>query len=548
MSREEAELLLRFLAGRAAPAEKSPEPPPAAPPDGPPLDLPAGPVAPITPGALRALVEAVPDALVVTDATGRVVLVNAQAEQLFGYARAELLGQPVEVLVPERFRAGHVGQRRGFLAAPHARPMGQSLELLGRRKDGREVPVEIGLSPLSADGGPLVVAGVRDVTVRRRTEAELKRMEARYRTLVEGIPAVTFLAAMDEGASEIYVSPYIEKLLGFSQKEWVENPILWYAQLHPDDRERWHEEFSRTVARGDTFASEYRFLARDGRVVWVRGEARMARDDAGRPLFLQGVAFDITAIKEAEEMLRAANATLAERVAERTRELARSNADLEAFGYRVSHDLQAPLRSIKSYTQKLAEATAGRLGPEADDWMGRIIKGANRMGELIRALLAYSRVTTHGREFQATNCAAACATAVANLQADIEESGGTVAAGTLPVVRADESQFVQLLQNLIGNALKYRANRAPEVRVAAEQRGGEWLFSVADNGIGVEGEFLERIFKLGERLHSEARYAGSGIGLATCAKIVERHGGRIWATSPGPDQGMTAWFTLPAAG
>src|SRR5579884_2292860 len=159
-------------------------------------------------------------------------------------------------------------------------------------------------------------------------ETQLFLAEARYRTLVEQLPVVTFLAALDGGVNELYVSPQIEALLGFSQKEWLENPILWYTQLHPEDRERWHIEFARTCATGEHFRSEYRFLARDGRVVWIHGEAQVVRDAAGQPLFLQGIAFDITEKKRAEEMLYRLNAELERRVQERTAELERANLAL----------------------------------------------------------------------------------------------------------------------------------------------------------------------------------------------------------------------------
>jgi PAS domain S-box-containing protein len=380
------------------------------------------------------------------------------------------------------------------------------------------------------------------------TEARLSQLEARYHTLVEGIPAVTFMASLDEdcGERELYVSPQIESLLGFTQKEWLEDPILWHSQLHPDDRERWHEEFARTCAVGEPFHSVYRFLSRQGRVVWVRGEAKLVRDAAGRPLFLQGVAFDITAIKEAEEELKAMNQLLEQRVAERTDELVRSNASLERFGYVIAHDLRAPLRTIKSYTQKLPAEVLTQLDPLAGEHLTRIIHAADRMRVQIDDLLVYSRVRSQGKELTPTDCAAALAAACANVQADLDDSGGIVTAEALPTVLADKTQLVQLFQNLLSNALKFRAESTPHIHVSACREGDVWRLSLADNGIGIESQYLERIFGLGERLHSIAKYPGNGIGLATCEKIVQRHGGRIWADSEGPERGSTFHFTMPA--
>ena len=560
LAREAAEAILRGLAGPAngSAADGRPTPPLEAPHVEPfrPTVPPAS--AHLSADSLDGLLEAIPDALVLVDHSGRIVRVNAQTEQLFGYRRDELVGQPVEVLIPERLRDRHVGQRAGYMVSPHVRPMGQGMNLVGRRKDGHEVPVEISLSPLPTGGGPLIVASVRDVSARRKADAQLRKVEQRYRTLVEGIPAVTFMAALDETRErELYVSPQIEALLGFSQREWVENPILWYSQLHPDDRTRWHEEFAETVATGEPFRSVYRFIARDGREVWVHGEAHVVRDDDGRPLFLQGVAFDITGIKQAEVNLIALNTVLERRVAERTaevearsRELARSNQALDQFGYVAAHDLREPLRTMKSYIQKLSKEYQDRLDPAAEGYVTRAVNAAVRMEALIRDLLAYSRVRTEGKEPARASTTEAVESALANLHAAIEESGATVTADDLPVVRADPTQLAQLFQNLVGNALKFRApDRPPAIHVSAVRRGGEWEIGVRDNGIGIEPNSLDRIFRLGieSRLHSRSEYPGSGIGLATCEKIVQRHGGRIWAMSAGPGTGTTIAFTIPAA-
>lgn len=504
--------------------------------------------------ALRAVLESVPDAVIAADARGTIVLVNRQTEELFGYDRADLLGRSVEILMPERFRAAHVAQRNGYFADPRIRPMGANLELWGRRKDGYEFPVEISLSPLRTPAGLFVTTTVRDISVRRQSEDHLRHAEARYRTLVEEIPAVTFMAALDDRAaaiSELYVSPQIESLLGFTQKEWLEDPVLWYRQLHAEDRERWHVEFAKTCSTAEPFASVYRFVARDGRVVWVHGHAKLVRDRDGRPLFLQGVAFDITERKRAEEQLSQLNQTLERCVAEaveesneRARELGRSNEELDRFAYIASHDLREPLRTMMRYMQLLERQHSAVLDETAREYVAKAITGARQMDQLIKDLHTHARLGRQG-DFVPVDCAAVLVEACGNLRAALEENHAMVTADSLPTIQAVRSEIVLLFQNLIQNAVKFRADAPPAIHVGARQEHAEWLFWLRDNGIGIEPQYLERIFGIGERLHGR-RFPGTGFGLANCRKIVERHGGQIWAES-GPGPGSTFYFRLPAA-
>ena len=497
---------------------------------------------------LCGLLDLLPDALVAINRGGAIVLVNVQAEQTFGYRREELLGQAVEVLVPERARAGHVGKRGGYFSDPQARPMGARLELYGRRRDGTEFPVEISLSPIETEHGLLVMSVIRDVSRR-------KREEAKFRTLVENIPAVTFIAPLDESVPEFYVSPQIEQLLGFTQREWLEDPVLWFRQLHPDDRDRWSKEFAPTCAAGTPFRSVYRFLAKDGRVVWVQGSAQVVRGGDGQPLFLQGIAFDVTAVKDAEEALRRLNADLEDRVRQRTEELTRYAAvlqekteELEQFAHVASHDLKEPLRTLVNYPQRLLKHYGDRLDEQAADWINRVINGAGRMRSLIDSLSHYARVLRRDRAFAAVDCAAVVREACANLQASLEESRAELAIGELPTVQGNPQQLMLLFQNLVGNAIKFRdPSRPVRVEVGSRREGEDWKFWVRDNGIGIEAKYVRRVFGLGERLHPASRFPGTGFGLAICEKIVAGHGGRIWVESE-PGQGSMFSFTLPASG
>jgi PAS domain S-box-containing protein len=291
----------------------------------------------------------------------------------------------------------------------------------------------------------------------------------------------------------------------------------------------------------------------DGRESWASTTKVPLRDRNGNIIGTVGISRDITDRRRAQQELQEYKTHLEELVKARTAELTRaneqlasSNAELEKFAYVASHDLQEPLRMVASYTQLLARRYRGKLGADADEFIGFAVDGASRMQQLIQDLLSYSRLTTQGRPLELTESQDACNTAIMNLRQSIEESGAVVLVASLPKVYADPTQLTQLFQNLIGNAIKYRSEQSPTIQVAARAEGGQSIVSVQDNGIGIEPQYSDRIFEMFQRLHTRKEYAGTGIGLAICRKIVERHGGKIWVESQ-PGRGATFRFTIRQA-
>ncbi|MDJ0746160.1 MAG: ATP-binding protein [Xenococcaceae cyanobacterium MO_167.B27] len=224
-------------------------------------------------------------------------------------------------------------------------------------------------------------------------------------------------------------------------------------------------------------------------------------------------------------------------------ELERSNAELEQFAYLASHDLQEPLRMVISFTQLLARRYQGQLDADADRIIGFAVDGAKRMEALIKDMLTYSRLAIQGKPFEYSNCEEVLDLTLKNLQLLIQETGTSIYRNPLPTLPADKSQLVQLFQNLFSNAIKYHSDKPPEIEIGAEAQNGQWLFYVKDNGIGIKSQYFKRIFAIFQRLHTRQKYPGTGIGLALCQKIVNRHGGKIWVESE-PGQGSTFYFTI----
>jgi PAS domain S-box-containing protein len=365
-----------------------------------------------------------------------------------------------------------------------------------------------------------------------RAEVELRRSKEYYQRLVETVKAIPW--ELDPADWRFtYIGPQARQLLGHSMAGGCPYSI-WAEKIHPEDRLRVRMALRDALLPNRDQDFVHRILAVDGNTFWMRSiVTSLSRD--GRPPLLRGFTVDITAAKKAEEAL-----------ARRAEELARSNKDLEDFAYVASHDLQEPLRMVSSYTELLAERYRGRLDSDADEFIGFITQGVARMQQMIRDLLAYSRVSTQGSRIAPTSSETILLRALDNLRAAIRESEGVVKHDPLPVVPADPIQLTQVFQNLVGNSLKFRGTAPPEVRVSAREDAGGWTFSVIDNGIGIDPQYSEVIFGLFQRLHTTQEYPGTGIGLTFCRKIVERHGGTIWVESK-LGGGAAFHFTIPKA-
>jgi PAS domain S-box-containing protein len=493
----------------------------------------------------RGLLEAAPDAMVVVNQRGEIVLLNVQAEKQFGYSRDELVGQRVKNIIPDGFAERLIADATRSTADALAQQIGTGLELSGRRKDGSEFPIEIMLSPLESAEGILVTAAIRDISVRKAAEEHLVQMEGRYRGLLEAAPDA--MVVVNQGGEIVLVNVQAEKQFGYSRDQLVGQKV---KNIIPEGfAERLIADATRSVA--DALAQQIgmgiELLGRrkDGSEFPI--EIMLSPLESAEGILVTAAIRNISVRKKSEED----NAELERRVEERTKELAvanqvlgQSNLELKQFAYVASHDLQSPLRSISGFVQLLQLEYEGKLDEQARDWIRRTVQSIEQMQTLIRDLLSYSRVDARSRPFTRIPFPDVVNDALTLLDSSIHDSGAQITCGPLPEITGDRSQLVQLVQNLIGNGLTYRGDQPPRIHLSAEPSGKEWIFSVRDNGIGIDPKYHEQIFEIFKRLHDQKEYPGTGIGLAVCRRVVNRHGGRIWVESE-PGHGSIFRFTIP---
>ena len=315
------------------------------------------------------------------------------------------------------------------------------------------------------------------------------------------------------------------------------------TQLHPEDKAGLEHALEDALADKAPYNYSFRIMPKGGGERWLAGRGKVIKNEAGQPVKMLGVNYDISSQKRAEQALHELNESLEARIRERTAELEASNQDLAQFAYIASHDLQEPLRMVASYVQLLEKRYSDKLDDDAREFIHFAADGAKRMQQLIQDLLAFSRVQTHARSPSLISSEAALEKALKNLRLQLKETGADIQVGTLPEVHADPAQLSQLFQNLIGNALKF-CSQTPRIRVNAEESPTSWRISVEDNGIGMTTQDAKKIFDPFSRLHTREEFAGNGIGLAICQRIAERHGGKLWVHST-PKVGSVFYVELP---
>ncbi|MEN6343132.1 MAG: PAS domain S-box protein [Methanospirillum sp.] len=477
------------------------------------------------------MLDSVVDAVTAAAPDGTTIYWNNSAARLYGWQASERIGCMLDDEVDHGIPAEDARRIFEQLTAGKA----WSGEYFASHRNGRRFPVKATRAPVYDEDGTLVavIGTSHDISERKAREKALAESEERLRLAQECAAVAIWDLDVRTGAKtytlELLRIYGLEEGMMATYDEWLE-------YVHPDDVDRIRAESNPALALAEPFHREYRIVRPSGEIRWVSSSGSGYRDASGEVSRVLGVTIDITERKMAELAL-----------ASSAEELRRSNEELQRFAYVASHDLQEPLRSIVSFSQLLERRYKGQLDTDADEYIAFIVEGGNRMQHLIRDLLQLSRIETTARPLAPTDANEVAADAVRAMEIPLRESDAVVEVGDLPTVTADAAQLEQVFSNLIGNAVKYaRDGVPPEVRISARPAGGMWEFAVADNGIGIEPVYFDRIFEMYQRLHTHDEYEGTGIGLAIVKKIVERHGGRVRVESTS-GKGSTFIFTLPGA-
>jgi PAS domain S-box-containing protein len=478
-----------------------------------------------------ALLDLTRDGILVRDLHGTIIYWSAGAAEMYGFSATEAIGAVSHKLLGPIYPRPLAEIEKQVMDSGHWEG-----DLIHTTRSGARLSIEGRWTLTRTDRGvPQGFLEVnRDATARRRAQDSLRDSEMRFRAVSE--TANDAIVTVNEQGLVQYWNPGAARMFGWPAGEAVGQPVTLFApeRMRPEHETSVTRYLSTPEAHDIGKTLELTGLRQDGTEFPVEVSLSSWQSTQGK-VFI-GLLRDITDRKRAERLLEA-----------KADELSRSNEELEQFAYVASHDLQEPLRMVSNYTQLLARRYRDHLDEDADEFIDFAVDGAKRMQALIHDLLQYARLGTRGKEFRPVSGATVVDDALANLAGAIDEAGATIEVGPLPMLTCDGSQLAQVFQNLVGNAIKFRRpDTVPAVRIWAVDGDDGWTLSVADNGIGIEPRFFDRIFQMFQRLHGRAEYPGTGIGLALCKKIVERHGGRIRVSSEF-GTGTTFSFTIPHA-
>lgn len=472
--------------------------------------------------------------IVSINSQGLIQSFNRKAEMIFGYSEKEVFNKNINMIMPSPYHEEHDSYLRNYKASGNRKIIGLGREVCGKRKNGEEFPLDLGVAEVKLQHETIFTGFLSDISERKSLENKLQSGEHLFSTFINSAPMMMWM--LDANNKPIMFNETWLNLTGNSLEQELAEP--WDGKnIHPEDRQTMLAIYHQALLEHQSFDQEYRILGKEGEFRWIREIGVPHRVNNSYQGFI-GIGVDITNKKRNEIKLNNYN-----------QDLKRSNAELEQFAYVASHDLQEPLRMVSSYTQLLARRYKDQLDDDANEFIAFAVDGSNRMQKLIQDLLSYSRVGKSKLNLVPVELDSLISTVLTGLTIAIQESHADIEVQQhLPRVLADQSQIQQLLQNLISNAIKYRSvDRTPHISIHYKKHNTLWQFSIADNGIGISDEYYSRIFIIFQRLHGKDQYSGTGIGLAVCKRIVEGHGGTIWLESE-PGKGSTFHFTLPDIG
>jgi|GEM_PF-1572949 len=500
----------------------------------------------------RAIIDSTNEAFVAIDAGGAVIDWNPAAESTFGWSKEEIIGRKiVDTILPQSYRTGFLTGMQQFLQLGVSSFLNTRMELKGLNKQGYEFPVELIISSLTAGDSITFHAFIHDITQRKLQQQTLGEAESRLRRLTSSISDCLWSAHVNSKGKlqYTYFSPVIENLAGRGAEAILAEKRQWRSIVHPDDQGKIENAVTCILSNRviDT-TIQYRIVLADGSIKWVEDKISVENESlqcsmdvhaaklkpSKDAIKINGVISDITKRKEAEKALKIAS-----------QELSRSNTDLEQFAYVASHDLQEPLRKLTNFTGLFLEKYGGTIDDVGRRYLNYVSDGAMRMNILIDDLLAYSRIGRQNDSGSALSLDEVLRDVLNEQRDSIRKFCVSVELDPLPSIKFARTEAYQLFSNLISNAIKFRRDDVPpRISIKCQRSENCWQFTVSDNGIGLNEEYKEEVFVIFRRLHSRAKYPGTGIGLAICKKIVERHGGKISIISA-VGNGTSVHFTLP---